>query len=220
MSVKHEWRKKEKVLYIPKAKPEIIDVPQLNYITISGEGGPASQQFTECIAALYPVAYAIKMQPKKQEIKPTGYNDFTVYPLEGIWDITEHAKQNFTGTINKEDLVYKLMIRQPDFVDEDFFHSMLELTKQSQAAKKRATTLLDQIKFESISEGKCIQMLHIGSYDDEENSFSQMEAFAEIKGLSRLSKVHREVYLSDFRKTATEKLKTTLRFQVIPFSTN
>jgi len=214
MSVKFEWRKKEKSLYIPKAKPELVNVPKLNYITLSGEGGPAAKEFTECIAALYPLAYAIKMQPKKLEVKPKGYYDFTVYPLEGVWDITEQAKQNFTGTINKEDLIYKLMLRQPDFVDDVFFQAMLELTKQNQAAKKRPTALLNKIAFETITEGKCIQMLHIGKYDDEVKSFNEMEAFAETEGLIRLSKVHREIYLSDFRKTAPEKLKTTLRFQV------
>ncbi len=101
------------------------------------------------------------------------------------------------------------MIRQPDFVSEDFFTEMVELTK-----KKKPNELLDHVKFEKITDGKCVQMLHIGSYDDEPQSFKQMEDFIKELNLIRKLKVHREIYLSDFRKVETSKLKTVLRFQV------
>ena len=101
------------------------------------------------------------------------------------------------------------MIRQPQFIAIDFFNEMLELTK-----KKKPKRLLDQIQFIEITEGPCIQMLHIGSYDNEIKTFEQMEAFAISKNLKRKSKVHKEIYLSDFRKVAEEKLKTVLRFQL------
>lgn len=207
--MKHEWRKIEKGIYLPKNKPEILDIPAYNFITIEGEGNPNSDFFAECIAVLYPISYAVKMNPKKQEIKPKGYYDYTVYPLEGVWDINEEAKKRFTGTINKDDLVFKLMIRQPDFLDVNLFKEMLELTKA-----KKPNKLLDNVKFERIAEGKCVQMMHIGSYDNEPESFKIMEEFAEKESLLRESKVHREIYLSDFRKVAPEKLKTVLRFQV------
>jgi hypothetical protein len=205
--MKHEWRKKEKAVYLPKKKPEIIDIPEYQFVTIEGEGNPNSSWFSEYIGVLYSISYAIKMTLKK-EATFEGYQDYTVYPLEGVWDINEAAKQNFEGKINKDDLVFKLMIRQPNFVDKAFFDKMLELTK-----KKKPHELLDKVKFEKITDGKCIQMMHIGSYDDEPASFEIMENFAEEENLTRLSKVHREIYLSDFRKVPAEKLKTVLRFK-------
>lgn len=207
--MKHEWRKAEKSIYIPKSKPEVIDIPGYKFIVLSGAGNPNSEPFAECIGALYSMAYAIKMNLKKELDKPKDYTDWTVYPLEGVWDITEEARKNFTGRINKDDLVFDLMIRQPDFVTEHFFNKMLELTK-----KKKPNELLDKIQFKSIKEGRCIQMMHIGSYDDEPASFQMMEEFADSQNLNRKSKIHREIYLSDFRKVAKEKLKTVLRFQL------
>ena len=209
MSEKHEWRKQEKPVYLPKNKPEIIDVPEYKFLTINGEGSPGDEFFTECISTLYPLAYAIKMQPKNMEVKPNGYFDFTVYPLEGVWDINDNAKKNFSGTINLADLICQLMIRQPDFVDEKFYYEMLDLVK-----KKKPNPLLDKVEFKSISEGRCIQMLHLGKFEDESASFEKMELFAKSEGLTRVSKVHREIYLSDARKILPEKLKTVLRFQV------
>ncbi|SOE20117.1 hypothetical protein SAMN06298216_0616 [Spirosomataceae bacterium TFI 002] len=207
--MKHEWRKAEKSIYIPKAKPEVIDVPEYQFAVISGEGNPNSPAFQEHIVALYTISYALKMGLKKREDKPTNYVDWTVYPLEGVWDLNEKGRQNYKGKINKDDLVFDLMIRQPDFISNDFFHEMLEFAK-----KKKPHKLLDKLEFKKIKEGRCIQMLHIGSYDNESASFEQMEAFAGSQNLVRKSKIHREIYLSDFRKVAEEKLKTTLRFQL------
>lgn len=205
---KHEWRKKEKSLYLPKNEPEIIEVPKLKFITIEGEGSPANNVFSDCISTLYALAYTIKMDLKKIENPPVDYMDFTVYPLEGIWSLNEAAKANFNGVINKEDFVYKLMIRQPDFVDERLYTEMLRI-----AQEKKNNPLFERVFFEELSEGRCVQMLHLGPFDDEPASFEKMETFAEKEGLARLSKDHREIYLSDARKVAPEKLKTVLRFQ-------
>ena len=101
------------------------------------------------------------------------------------------------------------MIRQPDFVDATFFEKMKELTN-----KKKPNELLNKVKLEKIADKSCVQMMHLGSYDNEPESFQIMEDFAEKQNLSRLSKVHREIYLSDFRNVPVEKLKTVLRFQV------
>ena len=207
--MKHEWRKKEKSIYLPKNKPELVDIPEFQFIALSGEGNPNSEFFSECIGALYSMAYAIKMQLKKIENPPKGYQDWTVYPLEGVWDINEEAKRKYDGKLNKDDLVFDIMIRQPDFVSLDFFNEMLAFTK-----KKKPHPLLEKVQLIKITDGKCIQMLHIGSYDDEPASFERMEQFASDLDLKRKSKVHREIYLSDFRKVPKEKLKTTLRFQV------
>lgn len=207
--MKHEWRKKEKHLYFPKNNPEVINVPVFKFLTIEGEGSPANESFSEHIGALYAVAYAIKMTLKKKPDPPKGYVDFTVYPLEGIWSLNEEAIKKFDGTINKDDFVFKLMIRQPDFVDRNFFKKMLELAK-----KKKPNPFLEKVKFEKIKDGKCIQMMHLGSFDNEPATFKIMEDFAKENNLTRLAKDHREIYLSDFRKVAEEKLKTVLRFKI------
>ncbi len=206
---KHEWRKKEKSVYLPKNKPEIINVPEFQFATIDGAGNPNSDLFSDCISVLYALSYTIKMTLKKASDQVEGFYDYTVYPLEGLWDLNEEAKKNFDGKINKDDFVYKLMIRQPDFVTESIFNEMLIL-----ANKKKPHAFFDKIQFEKITDGKCVQMLHLGSYDDEPESFERMEAFAENENLKRVSKMHREIYLSDFRKTPVEKLKTVLRFKV------
>ncbi|WP_317310612.1 GyrI-like domain-containing protein [Clostridium thermobutyricum] len=111
--MKHEWRKHEKDIYVPKKKPEIIDVQNFKYITITGKGNPNEDEFAKKVEVLYSLAYAIKMMPKKGYI-PDGYFEYTVYPLEGLWDLTHEGKK--LKELNKDCLVYKIMIRQPDFV--------------------------------------------------------------------------------------------------------
>ncbi|PIF05443.1 MAG: hypothetical protein CSA36_06825 [Draconibacterium sp.] len=207
--MKHEWRKQEKAFYLPKNKPELLDIPKYTFITLSGKGNPNDDFFSEYIGVLYSVAYAIKMNLKKSKNPPKDYQDWAVYPLEGVWDIAKDAQQNSDKSINKDDLVFDLMIRQPNFVGEDFFNEMIEITKN-----RKPHQLLSEVKFKTITEGKCIQMLHIGSYDDEPQSFQKMERFATELNLRRKSKIHREIYLSDVRKVEVEKLKTVLRFQV------
>ena len=200
--------KKEKGVYLPQNKPEIIDVPKFKFLTIEGEGNPNSEHFTEHVVTLYALSYGIKMSPKKK-IKTEGYFEYTVYPLEGVWDISDEAKKTFDGILNKDQLVFKLMIRQPDFVNTDLFEKVLAITKE-----KKPQGLFDKVLFEEIKEGKCIQMLHLGSYDNEPATFKIMEDYAKASGLKRLSKVHREIYLSDARKVSPQKLKTVLRFNV------
>ena len=206
--MKHEWRKREKEVYLPKNKPIIIQILEYKFFTIKGTGNPNDDYFSEYIRVLYSLSYAVKMSIKKG-IEPKGYFDYTVYPLEGVWDINEEAKKKFDGKFDKNDLIFKLMIRQPDFVDEKFAMMILERTKQ-----KKFNVLLDNVKFEKITDGVCVQMMHLGSYDDEPESFKLMEDFAQNENYSRISKVHREIYISDARKVATEKLKTVLRLKI------
>jgi len=206
--MKHEWKKNEKQFYLPKNKPELINIPNFKFFTIEGKGNPNDDFFAEYIGVLYSLSYGVKMSPKKG-IEPKGYFDYSVYPLEGIWDLSEDAKKSSSGTINKNDLIFKLMIRQPDFVDIDFAMQILEQTK-----KNKPHELLSQIKFEEIIEGDCIQMLHLGSYDNEPESFRIMEDYAENENYIRKTKIHKEIYLSDARKVSPEKLKTILRFSI------
>ncbi len=206
--MKHEWRKKEKQIYIPKNKPEKRTIPSFKFFMIEGKGNPNDDFFAEYIGVLYSLSYAIKMSPKKG-ITPENYFEYTVYPLEGVWDISDEAKLNYNRTLDKDSLIFNLMIRQPDFVTRKFAKETIERTM-----KKKPHELLNKVKFDIIEEGDSVQMLHLGSYDTEPETFKQMEEFCKSNDLTRDSRQHREIYLSDPRKVAEEKLKTLLRFKI------
>lgn len=206
--MKYDWKKAEKRFYLPKAKPEVIDVPKFKFFSVEGQGNPNDPFFGEYIGVLYSLAYAIRMSPK-QNLAPQGFYEYTVFPLEGVWDIADHSQWIEGAPLDKDNLKFNLMIRQPDFVTRDYAMETIERTK-----KKKPHQLLEMVKFEEIEDGRCIQMLHIGSFDSEPESFRLMEKFAEEQGLKRLSKTHREIYMSDFRKVPVEKLKTVLRFKI------
>lgn len=208
--MKIEWKKEDKALYLPGRAPELAKVPAFYFYVIEGEGNPNEQDFSDRVGILYSLAYGVKMSTKAG-IAPANYTEFTVYPLEGVWDITDEAKRAWTGALDKGSLKYSLMIRQPDFVDEAFAGLILE-----RASAKKPSPLYRQARFERIEEGDCVQMMHLGSYDDEPASFAVMEDFATARGLARASRRHREIYLSDPGRTAPDKLKTTLRFRVSP----
>lgn len=204
--MKHEWRKKEKNYYIPKAKPEIVNIEKFKFIQIKGSGNPNSEEFSEKVGTLYSLAYAIKMMPKKN-ITPEGYFDYTVYPLEGIWDLNEEGR--LKDEFDKNNLVYNIMIRQPDFVTKEVFDLAMEITKN-----KKHNKLLDEVVFGEMEEGMCVQMMHIGPFDEEYKSFDIMKKFINDNNLVIKDLAHREIYISDFRRTAPEKLKTVLRYMV------
>ncbi len=206
--MKHEWRKKEKKLYLPKTKPEMIKVPKFKYFMIKGKGNPNNEFFGEYIGVLYSRAYGVRMS-HKAGFAPKEYFEYTVYPLEGIWDISEKAKQNDSGILDKDTLIFNLMIRQPDFVTNDFAQKIIERTK-----KKKPHELLEEVSFGSIEDGLSVQMMHLGSYDNEPESFKKMDAFCSENKFIRVSKRHRELYLSDVRKVKPDKLKTVLRYKI------
>ena len=204
--MKHEWRKKEKEYYIPKQKPQLVEIPEFKFFTLKGQGNPNTEAFKECIGVLYSLSYAIRMMPKNG-ITPDGYFEYTVYPLEGIWDLTEQGR--LEETLNKDELIYKLMIRQPDFVTEEIVEMAMEIVK-----KKKYHPLLEKVEFESLKDGLSVQMLHVGPYDDEPRTFSSMKDFCIENNLEIKTLAHKEIYLSDFRKTEAAKLKTVLRYSV------
>lgn len=206
--MKYEWRKKEKEIYIPKNKPEVVKIPTFKFYMIEGKGNPNDSFFGEYIGVLYSLSYAMRMS-HKTGFAPGNYFEYAVYPLEGVWDISEEAKQNYTGDLDKNSLVFNLMIRQPDFVTKELAQEALERTK-----KKKPHDLLNKVQFSDIEEGRCVQMMHLGSYDNEPESFTKMDLFCKENSLVRVSKRHREIYLSDARKVSPEKLKTVLRFKV------
>jgi hypothetical protein len=207
--MKQDWKKTDKQFYVPKTSPEFVKVPPFKYFSIHGQGDPNDKPFQENIGVLYSLAYAIRMS-KKNNFEPKGFFEYTVFPLEGIWDLTDEAKKANSTTLDKSQLVFNLMIRQPDFVTPDFAQEAIERTK-----KKKYHPLLERVRFEIIEDGDSIQMMHIGSYDNEPASFKQMEEFCVQNGYKRESKQHREIYLSDFRKVSPEKLRTVLRFKII-----
>ncbi|MCK9859226.1 GyrI-like domain-containing protein [Paenibacillus sp. ATY16] len=203
--MKYEWKKNNKRLYLPKNPPSVIEVPAMNYFMLNGKGNPNHPEFAEAVGVLYSLSYTVKMLPKKGDA-PEGYYEYAVFPLEGIWDLEEEARQ--AAVLDKDKLVYTLMIRQPDFVTEGLALEVIETV-----SKKKPHPLLSNVTFGQLKEGLCVQMMHHGPYDDEPASFEKMEQYCEEQGLRRISKLHKEIYISDARKTQPEKLKTVLRFQ-------
>ena len=204
--MKHEWRKHEKNLYIPKQKPELVFVPQHKFFMIEGKGNPNGVDFSNRIEVLYSLAYAVRMMPK-QGYSPEGYFEYTVYPLEGLWDLTDRGRE--LDTLDKDELLYTIMIRQPDFVTEEVVDRAFERVR-----KKKPNPLLEEVSFGTIEDGLSVQMLHIGPYDDEPQSFEKMKEFIEENQLEIKTLRHREIYLSDARKVEPAKLKTILRYMV------
>jgi len=204
--MKYEWKKQSKELYLPKNQPEIVMVPSMKFLMLDGKGNPNREEFKEAVGVLYSLSYAVKMMPKKGVI-PEGYFEYSVFPLEGVWDLAPEARG--LDILDKDSLIYTIMIRQPDFVTDEIVQAALEST-----VKKIKHPMPQNLKFGNIEEGMCVQMLHIGPYDNESHSFASMEEFCRANNLKRLSKTHREIYISDARKTAPEKLQTVLRFKV------
>lgn len=202
---KLEYKKAYKDQYLPTTNPTIIEIPPINFAVIDGEGDPNSDEFAQATAALYSFSYAVKMS-YKSKVVPIDFYDYTVFPLEGVWDLVDKSK----SSKDKSNYAYSIMIRQPDFLDNNLFDRFLTETK-----KKKPNPYLDKLHFKTIDEGLCCQMLHIGSYDDEPASFEKMKQYCKEKSYERASLKHREIYLSDPRKTENQKLKTVLRFKVV-----
>lgn len=204
---KFEWRKELKELYLPKKDPVKIEVPKMKFFTVEGSGDPnTSKQFKENIEILYSLSYAIRMM-SKNGITPEGYFEYTVFPLEGHWDLDEKGRK--LDYLDKDHFVYKLMIRQPDFVTEDLYQYVLKRAKE-----KNSNLNLETVKFEEISEGLCVQAMHLGSFDTEPETFKLMEQFCSKNNLKRIEMTHKEIYITDARRTPPERSKTVLRFKV------
>ena len=199
--MKYEWKKQEKELYSAKTSPTVVTVPAQKYIMISGTGNPNDVDFSNRVSALYSVAYAVKMAYKKTA--QNGFDDFAVYPLEGIWQKIEGDE------LVKEKLHYTLMIRQPDFIGEDSVSAALMQTKI-----KKPNPLLKEVRFGTVQGVTCVQILHVGAYDEEPASFAKMDAFAHSHGLTRAETCHREIYLNNANRTEKSRLKTILRYTV------
>ena len=204
-AAKYEWRKTEKDFYLAKTAPAVVDVPAMNYFVVDGAGIPADEEFQAVVGLLYTLSYTIRMMPKSGWTPP-DYQEYSVFPLEGLWRMDTDAWKPGSG-LDKTKLQYRLMIRQPWFVTEE----VVERARTS-ALKKVPAELLERASFETMTDGLSVQMLHVGPYDTEPETFAAMNEFMSARGLSRAGQVHREIYLSDPRRVAPEKNRTTLRF--------
>ncbi|HSP47969.1 MAG TPA: GyrI-like domain-containing protein [Clostridiaceae bacterium] len=201
---KIDYKKNYRGIYFPKNVPTIVDIPEMSYITIEGAGNPGGEEFKKSVEVLYALSYAVKMSYKSDDV-PEGYQEYTVFPLEGIWDLVDYTKP----VTDKDNYKYKLMIRQPDFLTEELFNRF-----KAQVEKKKPQLEVSRANLETITEGLSCQIMHIGSYDDEPESFRHMMEFCAQNHYERIGKTHKEIYISDPRLTEAFNQKTVLRFWV------
>ena len=204
-----DYKKEYKEFYIPKNKPTIVDVPKMNYIAVFGKGNPNDEdgEYKQAIGLLYGIAYTIKMS-KKTDHQIDGFFDYVVPPLEGFW-----WQEGINGIdySHKEDFCWISLIRLPDFVTKADFDWAVE-----EATRKKKTDF-SKVEFLTYQEGLCVQCMHIGSYDNEPATVELMNSYAQENGYVTdisATRYHHEIYLSDARKVAPEKLKTVIRHPI------
>lgn len=204
-----DYKKEYKEFYMPKKKPSIVEVPSMNYIAVRGKGDPNKEdgEYKQAIGLLYAIAFTIKMS-KKGSRQIEGYFDYVVPPLEGFW-----WQEGIQGVdyAHKEDFHWISVIRLPDFVkEEDFMWAIEEATR-----KKKQD--FSKVEFFTYEEGLCVQCLHVGSYDDEPHTVDLMHEYMKEQGYAldiSEKRLHHEIYLSDARRVAPEKLRTVVRHPI------
>ena len=204
-----DFKKEYKEFYMPKRTPSIVTVPKMNFIVVRGSGDPNDEEggYKQAIGLLYGIAFTIKMS-KKGDHKIDGYFDYVVPPLEGFWWQDGVIGVDYT---NKDSFQWISVIRLPDFVTKEEF----DWAVKEAAAKKKQD--FSKVEFFTYDEGLCVQCMHIGSYDDEPATVQLMHDFMEQKGYEldiTDKRLHHEIYLSDARKTAPEKLRTVIRHPI------
>ncbi len=197
---KVDFKKTHKELYAPPKKFVLVDVPEMQFLMVDGHGDPnVAQEYQDALEALYAVAYKIKFVSKKQLDR-----DYVVPPLEGLWWAEDMA--TFSTARDKSQWDWTMMIMTPEWIAADIFAEVLE-----QVRKSKNPTALDKVRLEPYHEGRSVQIMHIGSYDDEGPTLQKLHAeFLPKNGLVENGK-HHEIYLGDPRRVAPEKLKTILR---------
>lgn len=204
-----DFKKEYKEFYMPKNKPAIVTVPKANYIAVRGKGNPNEEggAYQKAISVLYAVAYTLKMS-YKTDYKIDGFFEYVVPPLEGFW-WQEDVKGVDYG--NKDSFNWISVIRLPDFITKENFDWAV-----STATKKKKLDC-SSAEFLTIDEGLCVQIMHIGSFDDEPESVAKMDAYLVEKGYENDlndTMLHHEIYMSDARKVAPEKWKTVIRHPI------
>ena len=188
-----------KSYYKAGKKPEIVEFGEIHFLSVEGEGEPAGKVFLSKVEALYPLAYGIKKICKDQD------KDFGVPKLEGLWWVEGDTP---ALEVPRSEWRWKLLIRMPEFVTEKMMLSI-----QPEVVKKKKNDVIQEISFEKITEGKCAQIMHVGPYSDELETINTLMSYIETNRLS-VNGLHHEIYLSDPRKTAPEKMKTLIRYPV------
>lgn len=208
---KLDYKKQYKDLYQPPAKPSIIDVPKMLFITVEGSGNPnTSASYQEALEILYGLSFTIKMS-KMNGTQPEGYFEYVVPPLEGLWFVDDMAFDGINVT-DKDKFRWVSMIRQPEFVTEEVFKRAREAL-----AKKKPELAVQRAKLIQITEGLCVQAMHKGAYDDEPSTIEEMKRFVKENGYVEDfsdGRFHHEIYLSDPRRCAKERLRTVIRHPV------
>ena len=204
-----DFKKEYKEFYMPKDKPAIVTVPKMNYIAVRGHGDPNDEagEYKAAIGLLYAIAFTIKMS-KMGDHRIEGYYDYVVPPLEGFWWMDGSDGIDYA---HKEAFNWISVIRLPDFVTEEDFRWAI------QEATVRKKQDFSKVEFFTYDEGLCVQCMHIGSYDDEPATVEKMHRYMEEQGcvLDITDKrLHHEIYLSDARKVAPERLKTVIRHPI------
>jgi hypothetical protein len=206
MLEKLDYKKEYKDLYLPKGKPVFIHVPPINFIMVDGQGDPDGEEYHNAVGLLYALSFTIKMS-KMGGNQPDGYFDYVVPPLEGLWDC---GCDGFDPE-RRGSWIWTSMIRQPDFVTQEVFTWACE-----QAVKKKPEFDFTKARLETYNEGACVQIMHNGPFSTESASIEQIDRF--IKENNYIDdcgeRRHHEIYLSDPRKCAPERLKTVLRHPV------
>lgn len=205
-----DYKKEYKEYYLPKNKPNIIDIPSMNFVAVRGEGNPNAEDgdYQRAIGLLYGIAFTIKMSYKGSH-KIDGFFEYVVPPLEGFWWMDGIA--DGIDYSRKDQFHWISLIRLPDFVKKDDFNWAV-----AEATKKKKTDF-SKAEFLTYQEGLCVQCMHIGPYDDEPATIELMDRYAQENGyITDISaaRYHHEIYLSDVRKCAPEKLKTVIRHPV------
>lgn len=199
MTGKRDFKRELACYRAERDSPQMLDVPDLQYLMIDGHGDPNTAAYAEAVAALYPVAYSIKFASRRALDR-----DYVVMPLEGLWWADD--MRTFTVARDKTRWSWTLMIMVPDWITAGMFADAVE-----RVGRKDRTARLDDLRMEVLSEGRCVQALHIGSYDDEAELLRCIhEEFIPEHGLTMVGR-HHEIYLSDPRRTAPAKLRTILR---------
>ena len=204
-----DYKKEYKEFYMPKKVPSIVEVPSMNYIAVRGKGDPNDENgdYKKTIGLLYAIAFTIKMS-KKGDHQIDGYFDYVVPPLEGFWWQKGKTEIDYS---RKDDFCWISLIRLPDFVKkEDFDWAISE-------AKVKKKIDFSNVEFLTYNEGLCVQCMHIGSYDNEPETVQLMNEFAAKNGYAldiTDKRFHHEIYLSDARRVASEKLKTVIRHPI------
>ena len=204
-----DYKKEYKEFYMPKSKPSIVTVPEMNYIAVRGKGDPNEEdgEYKKAIGLLYGIAFTIKMS-KKGDHRIDGYFDFVVPPLEGFW--WQDGVQG-VDYANKDTFNWISVIRLPDFVSREDFDWAVE---EAEVKKK---TDFSKVEFFTYDEGLSVQCMHIGSYDDEPETVKLMHKYMDEQGYEldiTEKRMHHEIYLSDARKVEPEKRKAVIRHPI------